>query len=79
MRTSSSPFGTRFSAEAARHVRYVRPELVAEVEFRGWTADKIFGTLHFAVYAKIRTRATSSAKRRRTTSGAKRRDRSRAP
>ncbi|HEY8213815.1 MAG TPA: DNA ligase D, partial [Methylocystis sp.] len=40
MRTSSSPFGARLSTEAARHVRYVRPELVAEVEFRGWTADE---------------------------------------
>ncbi|WP_426037598.1 hypothetical protein [Cypionkella sp. TWP1-2-1b2] len=25
--------------EQARKVRYVRPDLVAEVEFRGWTAD----------------------------------------
>ncbi len=41
MRTSSSPFGARLSAEAARNVRYVRPELVAEVEFRGWTADQV--------------------------------------
>ncbi|MBM3563588.1 MAG: DNA ligase D [Alphaproteobacteria bacterium] len=41
LRTSSSPFSARLSAEAARHVRYVRPELVAEVEFRGWTADQI--------------------------------------
>lgn len=40
MRTSSSPFGARLSTEAARNVRYVRPELVAEVEFRGWTADQ---------------------------------------
>ncbi|MGD9659477.1 MAG: DNA ligase D, partial [Methylocystis sp.] len=39
LRRSSSPFGARLSAEAARHVRYVRPQLVAEVEFRGWTAD----------------------------------------
>ncbi|MGJ0395248.1 MAG: DNA ligase D [Methylocystis sp.] len=41
LRTSSSPFGARLDAGAARHVRYVRPELVAEVEFRGWTADHI--------------------------------------
>ncbi|MGD9541945.1 DNA ligase D [Methylocystis sp.] len=39
LRRSSSPFGARLSAEAARHVRYVLPELVAEIEFRGWTAD----------------------------------------
>ncbi|WP_292529081.1 DNA ligase D [Methylocystis sp.] len=41
IRTSSSPFGARLSAEAARNVHYVRPELVAEVEFRGWTADQV--------------------------------------
>ncbi len=41
LRTSSSPFGARLGAEAARHARYVRPELVAEVEFRGWTIDHI--------------------------------------
>ncbi|MGD9543817.1 MAG: DNA ligase D [Methylocystis sp.] len=41
MRIASSPFGARLSAEAARHLRYVRPELVAEVEFRGWTADHV--------------------------------------
>ena len=29
------------AAEAARQVRYVKPQLVAEVEFRGWTADSI--------------------------------------
>lgn len=40
MRTSSNPFGARLSADAARHLRYVRPELVAEIEFRGWTGDQ---------------------------------------
>jgi bifunctional non-homologous end joining protein LigD len=39
MRVSSSPFAARLSANEARHVRYVRPELAAEVDFRGWTAD----------------------------------------
>ncbi len=41
LRISSSPFDARLDAGAARHVRYVRPQLVAEVEFRGWTADHI--------------------------------------
>jgi bifunctional non-homologous end joining protein LigD len=40
IRTPSSPFARKLSAEAARQVRYVRPELVAEVEFRSWTADR---------------------------------------
>ncbi|WP_374446854.1 DNA ligase D [Stella sp.] len=35
----ASPFAGRLSAEAARGVRFVDPELVAEVEYRGWTAD----------------------------------------
>ncbi|HLZ66914.1 MAG TPA: DNA ligase D [Aliidongia sp.] len=40
IRTDDSPFSDRLSAEEARQVHYVRPELVAEVEFRGWTADR---------------------------------------
>ena len=39
MRIASSPFADRLSAEEARQVRFVRPELVAEVDFRAWTAD----------------------------------------
>jgi bifunctional non-homologous end joining protein LigD len=41
LRMSSSPFGASLSTEAARQVRYVRPQLVAEVEFRGWSADHV--------------------------------------
>jgi bifunctional non-homologous end joining protein LigD len=40
LRTNTSPFDERLTAEAARQVRYVRPELVAEIEFRNWTADE---------------------------------------
>lgn len=40
LRIQTSPFATRLNAEQARQVRYVKPELVAEVEFRGWTADE---------------------------------------
>lgn len=39
MRVAKSPFAKTLSSEAARQVRFVRPELVAEVEFRAWTAD----------------------------------------
>ncbi len=39
MRLSSSPFSQRLSAAESRQVRFVRPELVAEVDVRGWTAD----------------------------------------
>jgi len=41
MRIPSSPFANKLSADEARQVRFVRPELVAEVDFRGWTADDI--------------------------------------
>ena len=41
MRVASSPFADRLSAEEARQVRFVQPELVAEVDFRAWTADNI--------------------------------------
>jgi hypothetical protein len=46
-----SPFAARLSAEEARGVRYVRPELVAEVEFRAWTAD---GHLRHASFRGLR-------------------------
>jgi len=39
MGISKSPFVKKLSAEDARRVRYVRSELVAEVEFRSWTAE----------------------------------------
>ncbi len=51
MRVSSSPFARRLNAAEARQVRYVRPELVAEVDFRGWTAD---GILRHASFKALR-------------------------
>lgn len=39
MRVAKSPFANKLSTEEARQARFVRPELVAEVEFRTWTAD----------------------------------------
>jgi bifunctional non-homologous end joining protein LigD len=41
MRVASSPFAGKLSSEEARQVRFVRPELVAEVDFRAWTADNV--------------------------------------
>ena len=40
IRLPSSPFAERLSADTARQVRYAKPQLVAEVEFRGWTGDQ---------------------------------------
>ncbi len=37
----TSPFADKLDATARRQVRFVEPELVAEVEFRSWTADGI--------------------------------------
>ncbi|HWK68257.1 MAG TPA: DNA ligase D [Rhizobiaceae bacterium] len=51
IRTPSSPFAERLAADDARQVRYVRPELVAEVEFRAWTAD---GLLRHASFRGLR-------------------------
>ncbi len=51
MRIQTSPFAKRLTADEARQARYVRPELVAEVEFRAWTAD---GHLRHASFRGLR-------------------------
>ena len=47
----TSPFAEKLSADALRGVRWVKPELVAEVEFRAWTAD---GLLRHASFRGLR-------------------------
>jgi bifunctional non-homologous end joining protein LigD len=47
MRVPSSPFAGRLDANEARNVRFVRPELAAEVDFRGWTADGLLRQASF--------------------------------
>ncbi|MBL8563274.1 MAG: DNA ligase D [Gemmobacter sp.] len=51
LRDAESPFAGALTAEQASKVRYVRPELVAEVEFRAWTAD---GHLRHAAFRGLR-------------------------
>jgi bifunctional non-homologous end joining protein LigD len=51
LRIASNPFDGRLTTEEARQVRYVRPELVAEIEFRAWTAD---GHLRHASFRGLR-------------------------
>lgn len=51
LRTDDSPFADRLTATEARQVRYVRPELVAEVEFRAWTGE---GHLRHASFRGLR-------------------------
>ena len=46
-----SPFAKKLSALDARRVRFVRPELVAEVEFRAWTAE---GLIRHASFRGLR-------------------------
>lgn len=39
LKTKSSPFAAKLTADEARGLSYVKPELVAEIEFRAWTGD----------------------------------------
>lgn len=51
IRADENPFENALTADERRGVRYVRPELVAEVEFRAWTAD---GHLRHASFRGLR-------------------------
>ncbi len=51
MREPKSPFASHLTADQTRQLRYVRPELVAEVDFRAWTAD---GYLRHASFRALR-------------------------
>ncbi len=51
MTVAHSPFSRTLTTEEGRNAVYVRPELVAEVEFRAWTAD---GHLRHAAFRGLR-------------------------
>jgi bifunctional non-homologous end joining protein LigD len=41
LRSDQAPFAERLPSLARKGVVWVRPELVAEVEYRGWTSDDL--------------------------------------
>jgi len=47
MRLRSSPFAKPLSTAEARQVRYVKPELIAQIDFRGWTGDGLLRQASF--------------------------------
>jgi bifunctional non-homologous end joining protein LigD len=47
MRVRSSPFAKPLTAAEARQVRYVRPEFIAAIDFRGWTGDGLLRQASF--------------------------------
>jgi bifunctional non-homologous end joining protein LigD len=51
LETDHSPFDPPLTGQARRGVHYVCPELVAEVDFRAWTAD---GNLRHAAFRGLR-------------------------
>ena len=67
IRSPASPFAERLSGDAARQVRYVKPQLVAEVEFRTWTADRI---LRHAAFRGLREDKGATEIVRETAAGA---------
>lgn len=51
LRVATNPFAGKLTADEARDLRYVRPERVAEVDFRAWTGD---GLLRHAAFRGLR-------------------------
>ena len=47
MRVRSNPFAKPLTTAEARQVRYVRPELIAQIDFRGWTGDGLLRQASF--------------------------------
>lgn len=53
-----SPFGKKLTAGELRKARFVRPEIVAEVEFQAWTGD---GVVRHASFRGLQARRGGGA------------------
>ncbi|WP_173931345.1 DNA ligase D [Chelativorans sp. Marseille-P2723] len=67
MRVPKSPFSRKLTADEARQVKFVQPDLVAEVEFRNWTAD---GSIRHAAFRGLREDRNPGDVRRESGPGA---------
>ncbi len=63
LQIQKTPFADRLTTEESRQLRYVKPELIAEIEFRAWTAD---GHLRHASFRGLREDKAASAVLRET-------------
>ena len=64
MRTASSPFNGKLDAKQRRAVRWVSPDLIAQVQYRAWTGD---GLLRHASFKGLREdKAARTIRRQRS-------------
>jgi bifunctional non-homologous end joining protein LigD len=70
MQIDKSPFARKLTAEETRQARFVKPELVAEIEFRSWTAD---GVVRHASFRGLREDKQAQDVERESTAGASQR------
>jgi bifunctional non-homologous end joining protein LigD len=69
MQIETSPFARKLTAEEARQAHFVHPELVAEVEFRSWTAE---GVVRHASFRGLREDKQAAEIEREASPGGKR-------